>query len=152
MSIGPVITTTEDAPIADAIRLMNERGIKRLPVVDRNGRLIGVVSRVDVLRALAQPLLRQASSRRPLPGSHAKVGDVTVARVPTVRADAPLNKVVELLASAEQRRVVVVDAQRLVLGIITDGDLLKRARPEERTGCCWRTRSSACRWLTAKAG
>jgi CBS domain-containing protein len=57
-----------------------------------------------------------------------------VADVPTVHSDAPLNTVVDLLVNAAQRRIVVVDAQRHVLGIITDGDLLKRASAGERAG------------------
>lgn len=55
-------------------------------------------------------------------------------QVQTVRSDAKLNKIVELLVSTAERRVVVVDAQRHVLGIITDGDLLKRATADERAG------------------
>jgi CBS domain-containing protein len=89
---------------------------------------------VDVLRALAQPLVRETGERAPQPSIHAKVGDVMLADVPTVRADAPLNKVVDLLVSTAERRVVVVDAQRHALGIITDGDLLKRASAGERAG------------------
>jgi CBS domain-containing protein len=54
--------------------------------------------------------------------------------VPTVRADASLNQVVERVVSTAERRVVVVDGQRHVLGIITDGDLLKRASDGERAG------------------
>jgi len=134
LMVSPVITVTEDAPIADAVRVMTERGIKRLPVVDHKGQLVGMVSRVDVLRALAQPPMREASERTPQPGTHAKVADVMLTQVQTVRSDAKLNKIVELLVSTAERRVVVVDAQRHVLGIITDGDLLKRATADERAG------------------
>ena len=45
-----VITIGPDASVAAAARIMIERGVKRLPVVDATGRVIGVVSRVDVLR------------------------------------------------------------------------------------------------------
>ena len=45
-----VITIGPDASVAAAARIMVERGVKRLPVVDAVGRVIGVVSRVDVLR------------------------------------------------------------------------------------------------------
>ncbi len=134
LMVSPVITVTEDTPIADAVRVMTERGIKRLPVVDHKGKLVGMVSRVDVLRALAQPPMREASERTPQPGTHAKVADVMLTQVQTVRSDAKLNKIVELLVSTAERRVVVVDAQRHVLGIITDGDLLKRATADERAG------------------
>jgi CBS domain-containing protein len=134
LMISPVITITEDAAITDAVRVLTERGIKRLPVVDRAGKLVGMVSRVDVLRALAQPPVREASERTLQPGVHAKVGDVMLAAVAMVRTDAPLNKVVDLLVSTAERRVVVVDGQRHALGIITDGDLLKRASTGERAG------------------
>jgi len=46
------LTVTEDTPIAEACRLIEERGIKRLPVV-RDGRLVGIVARADLVRALA---------------------------------------------------------------------------------------------------
>ncbi len=134
LMVSPVVTTTEDAAIADAMRVMTERAIKRLPVVDRTGKLVGIVSRVDVLRALAQPLTRETPAQAVPPGHHATVGDVMVADVPAVQSAAALNTVVELLVNAAQRRIVVVDAQRRVLGIITDGDLLKRASAGERAG------------------
>ena len=45
-----VITIRADASVAAAARLMVEQGVKRLPVIDPAGRVVGVVSRVDVLR------------------------------------------------------------------------------------------------------
>lgn len=45
-----VITIGPDASVAAAARIMVEKGLKRLPVVDPTGRVIGVVSRVDLLR------------------------------------------------------------------------------------------------------
>ena len=45
-----------------------------------------------------------------------------------------MNKIVELLATRAERRVIVLDAEQRVVGIITDGDLLKRANANERTG------------------
>lgn len=46
-----VLTVAEDTPLSDVVGLMEERHIKRLPVL-RDGRLVGVVSRSDLLRAL----------------------------------------------------------------------------------------------------
>ena len=55
-----VITVAAGAPLEDAISLMQAHHIKRLPVVE-NGRLIGIVSRADVLRALLTCLSSQSN-------------------------------------------------------------------------------------------
>jgi CBS domain-containing protein len=49
---SPVITVTPDMPIAEAIQLMMANSIKRLPVVDAEGRLLGLIGRAAVLGAL----------------------------------------------------------------------------------------------------
>lgn len=49
-----VITITPDADHAEAARVMERHGIKRIPVVDEDGRLVGVVSRADILRAFVR--------------------------------------------------------------------------------------------------
>ncbi|NUP31645.1 MAG: CBS domain-containing protein [Streptomycetaceae bacterium] len=47
---SPAVTIRADGTVVDAARLMERRGVKRLPVVDADGRLEGVVSRCDLLR------------------------------------------------------------------------------------------------------
>jgi CBS domain-containing protein len=47
-----VVTVGEDAPLGHVAALMEEHGIKRVPVM-HNGRLVGIVSRADLLRAIA---------------------------------------------------------------------------------------------------
>lgn len=49
---SPAITTTPTADIRAAARVMTERRIKRLPVVDDEGRLVGIISRADIVRAM----------------------------------------------------------------------------------------------------
>jgi CBS domain-containing protein len=51
----PVITTIADAPVGAAARLMNGHHIRRLPVVDETGELVGIVSRRDLLRVFLRP-------------------------------------------------------------------------------------------------
>ncbi len=58
MTCDPV-TVTEDTPLDEASRLIEERGFKRLPVV-RDGRLVGIIARADLVRALTQ-VIRGAS-------------------------------------------------------------------------------------------
>ena len=51
----PAITIGPDASVAEAARLMYTRRVKRLPVVEDDGRLVGIVSRVDVLSVFDRP-------------------------------------------------------------------------------------------------
>jgi len=62
MSIGeiciraPIITIKESAGVGDGIRLMRGRGIRRLPVIDDNGELAGIVNLDDLIKLLAEEL------------------------------------------------------------------------------------------------
>ncbi len=128
------VTVTDDTTIAQAVKVMVEHNIKRLPVVDVQGRLVGMVSRIDVLRALSQPPVAESPRKSPPPGQYVRVGEVMMTNIPTARINASLAEIVDLLVGHAHRRVVVVDEQRRVVGIITDGDLIKRASAEERGG------------------
>ncbi len=50
----PAITTRPDTDISEVARILDERRIKRLPVVDEKGRLIGIISRADIVRAIGK--------------------------------------------------------------------------------------------------
>jgi CBS domain-containing protein len=52
---APAVTTDRATTVAAAARLMAERRVKRLPVVDADGRLIGIVSRADLLKVHLRP-------------------------------------------------------------------------------------------------
>lgn len=51
----PVETVEPDATLSKAARLMHERKVKRLPVVDAEGTVVGIVSRADLLRVFLRP-------------------------------------------------------------------------------------------------
>lgn len=51
----PAVTIRPDDSLAVAARLMHDRHVKRLPVVDQTGRLVGIVSRVDLLSVFDRP-------------------------------------------------------------------------------------------------
>ncbi len=48
---SPAVTVRPEATLTEAARLMHRRGVKRLPVVDQEGRLAGLVSRADLIQA-----------------------------------------------------------------------------------------------------
>jgi CBS domain-containing protein len=45
----PAVTIGPQAPVTEAAHVMHERGVKRLPVIDLEGRVVGIVSRIDLL-------------------------------------------------------------------------------------------------------
>ncbi|HKM62639.1 MAG TPA: CBS domain-containing protein [Acidisphaera sp.] len=57
----PVETVTETASLEDIVATMEKRHIKRVPVV-RDGKLIGIVSRMDILRAFTEHLMEDVSA------------------------------------------------------------------------------------------
>ena len=52
---SPAVTIGPEDSVADAARRMHDRHVKRLPVVDHAGRLVGIVSRVDLLSVFDRP-------------------------------------------------------------------------------------------------
>ena len=55
MTPNPV-TVTRDTPLLEALRLLLQHGIKRLPVVDDDGKLVGMVGRGSIMQSMAQEL------------------------------------------------------------------------------------------------
>jgi CBS-domain-containing membrane protein len=52
---SPAVTVGPDAAVAEAARLLHRHGVKRLPVVDPAGPLLGIVSRADLLKVFLRP-------------------------------------------------------------------------------------------------
>jgi len=130
-----VVSVLPDDSVFDAARLMLEKKISGLPVVDDLGNLIGVVTEGDFMRRAEIGTKRQ----RPRwveffmgPGrladeyvrfSGRKVSDVMTHDVHTVAPDTPLSDVVRLMERHNIKRVPVVDGTKLA-GIITRANLL----------------------------
>jgi CBS domain-containing protein len=130
-----VVRVGPDEPLERAAHLMADRRIKRLPVVDQAGRLIGILSRVDVLRTMGEDYHAPAGASAPVTSAAARVvGDVMRREVPSVAAEAPLGEVLDTVTSTRLNRAIVVDSERRVLGVITDADLLARLDPQGQRG------------------
>ncbi len=54
--VSPALTVKPSANIAEVAKLMEERKIRRLPVVDDQGKLVGIISRADILKAVLKKL------------------------------------------------------------------------------------------------
>jgi CBS domain-containing protein len=134
MTPSPV-TIRASTPLREAADLMARRRLKRLPVVDASGKLAGVLSRVDVLRVIAGT--RRAADRAPEPfglDASQPVANVMRRDAPTVLPDSPLPEVFQAVVATRLNRALVVDEQRRVLGVVSDGELLERLAPPLRRG------------------
>ena len=131
VTIGPLASLTE------AAHMMSKKKLKRLPVVDADKQLLGIISRLDILTTLATGYLPQEATRKSV-GPHSTSPRVVAAvmdpSVPTVSPQTLLSEVLALLASTRTKRVVVVDAEQHVVGIISDSDLVARVSPEAHPG------------------
>lgn len=139
-----VTTISERTPLREAARLMAQQHIKRLPVLDAHGRLAGILSRADVLRHVAAiaPVGPSCSDDSGLTPAGARyVSDVLDPNVLTVTPLSRLDEVVSKVIGAVSRRVVVVNEQRHVIGIITDADLIGRLSGPAHAGLLQMLRS-----------
>lgn len=134
MTPGPV-TVEAATPLPRVAEVMTHRRLKRLPVVDEHGALVGIVSRVDLLRTAAGGF----ESKDPTPREMGLAEDTPLARVmrrdiPTVHPETPLPEVFQAIVSTRLNRALVVDSDHRVVGLVTDAELLDRLTPSLRPG------------------
>jgi CBS-domain-containing membrane protein len=129
-----VVTIAPDAILGRAARVMVDKHLKRLPVVDKDGKLVGILGRLDILNTLAAVHLPEWHPAAHRPGRQATVGEVMTQEVPTVHEAATVEEIFELLVSSAHKRVVVVDDKRRVVGIVADSDLISRVSRENWPG------------------
>ena len=133
---GTAVTIAPDATVADAARMMVEKGVSGLPVVDLSGQLVGIVTEGDLLRRkeLGSEMRRTWWSRlfrddKSLAGEFAKahgrfVREVMTRNVVCVRCDTPLGRVAKLLWTLDVKRLPVLKNGALV-GVISRRDVVR---------------------------
>lgn len=136
---SPVISVHNTESVRSAVSRMVKHDLKRLPVVNEDGRLMGMVSRIDIFRTVDFHLSGVNEIDAPRTGR--TVTELMYADAPTVKPDASLEEIVTALETSHRRRAIVVDADRHVLGIITDGDLMRRSPQKQDPGLLARLRS-----------
>lgn len=131
-----VITVDPEWTVPAIAQLLRERGISGVPVVDGDGRLIGIVSDADLIGHVAVVGKRPRSwwldlfsddsaTAREYVRTHGRTArDVMTADVISVERTASLADVADTMRKHRVKRLPVVDGGRL-LGIVTRGDLLR---------------------------
>ena len=123
MSQEPV-TITPDVSVTDALRLMRERKVRRLPVLDNRGKLVGIVSDQDLLYATPSPVSSLSVWEMNYLLAKLKVEEVMTRKVITITEDTPLEEAARIMADNKIGGLPVIRDDKLV-GIVTETDLFK---------------------------
>lgn len=131
----PVLTIPVATNLREAAAIMREHNVKRLPVLDGTGALVGVVTRVGILRALANAAeVELALPALPSGLFLTTAGEAVITDVPTTHPQTPLAQAVEQLMASPLRRVVVLDDTGKVCGILLDRDMLTALTDNDHGG------------------
>ena len=119
------LTAKPTTTLAEATRLLSERRLKRLPVVQPDGQLVGILSRADVLRAVAEAFPSQELTAASPSSAIRAARDVMRTQAPVVAISAELPEVVDAVCSTRLNRAIVVDEASRVVGVLRDAAVLR---------------------------
>lgn len=122
-----VITVSPNAPVVEIAKLMAAKSIRRLPVLDAAGHLVGLVSAQDVLHAFpadVNPFVFTAGSVSTSALPHKTAGDVMKPAPLITAPETPIEEAARLMLKHKAGAVMVVRNDKL-LGVITESDIFR---------------------------
>lgn len=123
MTPNPV-TATEDSSFQDALHMMKEKKICRLPVVDKHGRLVGLITNKDLFAASPSSATSLSVFEVHYLLSKMQIKSLMKKRLITVGDDCPLEEAARIMIDNDIGSLPVLKDNRMV-GIITDADIFK---------------------------
>lgn len=116
-----VATAAYTTPFKRIAELLRRHDVSALPVVDQDGRVVGIVSEADLLRP-----------QRYEPGVRLIAADLMTAQVVTVAPDVTVTEAARLMERNAVKRLPVVDDGGILVGIVSRSDLLHAyTRPDK---------------------
>ena len=122
MTINPV-TTTPDMGVFEAFELMKNEGVQRLPVLDNDGNLVGIISEKNITSAAADREVSIVEFALLL--SKIKVGDVMTKEVITVSVDDPVELAARKMSDNDISILPVVDNNAKLVRVVSRSDLFR---------------------------
>jgi acetoin utilization protein AcuB len=120
----PVYSITPDTPIQDALKLMRKERVSRLPVLNNQEKLVGIVSEDDVLHASPSDVTSLSVWEINYLLSKITVERVMSKDVITVREDTPLEEAARIMADHRVGGLPVL-SDDVVMGMITQTDIFR---------------------------
>ena len=118
------VTVTSDTSIDQALQLMRSEKVRRFPVLNKQGELVGIIAEKDLLYASPSPATSLSIYELPYLLSKIKIRDLMTSDVVTVTEDTPLEEAARIMADSKIGGLPVVRDGKLV-GIITETDMFK---------------------------
>lgn len=118
------VTVTPDTSIDQALQLMRSEKVRRFPVLNKQGNLVGIIAEKDLLYASPSPATSLSIYELPYLLSKIKIRDLMTSDVVTVTEDTPLEEAARIMADSKIGGLPVVRDGKLV-GIITETDMFK---------------------------
>jgi acetoin utilization protein AcuB len=118
-----VHTVSPDTTLAEALGLSRTHRIRHLPVLDDNGRLVGIVTDRD-LRLAMPPIWADEHDELTQALHTRRVGELMITAIITVQPDTPVDDAAKLLYTHHIGCLPVLEDDRLI-GILTETDLLR---------------------------
>jgi acetoin utilization protein AcuB len=122
---SPAMTVTADTTFQDALKLMRDQKFRRIPVVDQEGKLIGIVSERDLLHASPSPATSLSVWEVNYLLWKLKVADIMTHHVITISQDAPIEDAANLMVTRKIGGLPVVNSTNQVVGVITETDIFR---------------------------
>ena len=120
----PVITIEPDTPVQEALNLMHREHVRRLPVTDPEGHLVGIVAERDLLQASPSDATSLSVWELNYLLSKIVVKEVMAKDVTTITEDTLLETAARIMADQKIGGIPVMRDSKVV-GIITETDLFK---------------------------
>ncbi len=122
----PLVTVAEDKSLVEAVNVMLSKHLKRLPVVDAEGKLVGILARLDVFHTITRetPDWKTIQDRNVAVSNVRCMRDIMRRDTHTVSPETSIDEVLRIIDDNDIQRVAVVDAGGKLLGLISDRDLL----------------------------
>jgi CBS domain-containing protein len=128
-----VITVLKYEDVMHVASILSEKNISGLPVVDKENKLIGIITQADILSMVGvrkehtfKDLLKHMFGE-PLPERKAGdiVADIMASPAVTIKPHANIAEAAQMMDEKKIRRLPVVDDRNMLLGIISRADILK---------------------------
>lgn len=118
------VTTHVDTSVSDALALMHEKKVHRLPVLDKKNKLVGIVSEGDLLYASPSPATTLNVWEIHSLLAKLKVEKVMTRKLITVSDDAPIEEAAQVMVKYKVGGLPVL-REKVLVGIVTETDLFK---------------------------